>query len=85
MGAHQKDHEYLVPLSTKVPARVAAEIERLADLGDRSRSREVRKALEAHIESGGSPSSHRPSPERSESSGSVRQSSSPLLAGNEER
>jgi hypothetical protein len=47
MTAHRKDHEYLVPLNTKVPARVAAETERLADVGDRSRSREIRRALES--------------------------------------
>ena len=47
--AHKKDRVHLVPVSAKIPASVAAELSRLADAGDRTLSREVRRACETHI------------------------------------
>jgi predicted transcriptional regulator len=47
---HRGDREYLVPITAKVPAELAAAVAQLADAGDRTVSREVRRALLAHIE-----------------------------------
>jgi hypothetical protein len=83
-----------VTIAGRVEPGVAEAVRALADRGDRTVSREVATAIREHVaraeqvypESGGfSSSSHRPSLERGEPSGSVRQLSSPPLAGDEER
>ena len=51
---YKHHREHLVPVSAKIPAEVAAELEGLAAEGDRSVSRQIRRAVEDHIESSGS-------------------------------
>jgi hypothetical protein len=43
--------EYLVPVAAKVPSKLAQAVRDLVDAGDRSVSREVRRALETHVAS----------------------------------
>lgn len=54
--------EHLVPISAKVPSALADAVSHLADAGDRTVSREVARAIRAHVESSGvfSPSLSRP-------------------------
>jgi hypothetical protein len=85
VAAHQQHHERLVPISAKVPRRVADEVSGLADLGDRSLSREIRRAVEAHVDSGGRSLVARPEPAERGDVSEARRASSPPLAVNEER
>jgi hypothetical protein len=45
----QVDREYLVPISAKVELELAEKLMRLADDGDRTLSREIRRALLEYI------------------------------------
>jgi hypothetical protein len=54
-GVNQVHREYrLVPLSTKVELELAEQLMRMADDGDRTLSREIRRALIEHIAKAGS-------------------------------
>jgi hypothetical protein len=46
----QVDREYLVPISAKVELELAEQLMQMADDGDRTLSREIRRALIEHIE-----------------------------------
>jgi hypothetical protein len=81
-------NEHLVHIGARVEPDLAEAVARLADAGDRSVSREIRRAIREHVAQQ-VPGTHPPlgpeTPvERSETSDSRRQSSSPPLAGSGE-
>jgi hypothetical protein len=81
---NRASQDYLVQIGAKVPYEVADAIRNLADAGDRSISREIRRAVEAHLERSGELSSSRspvPRTERRETHNLRGQSSSPAPAG----
>jgi hypothetical protein len=51
VGATHREH--LVPISAKVTSELADAVSQLADAGDRTISREVARAIRAHVESSG--------------------------------
>jgi Ribbon-helix-helix protein, copG family len=44
-----QNEQQLVQVGARIPAELAAEVARLADQGDRSISREIRRALQRHV------------------------------------
>jgi hypothetical protein len=52
---NQVNREYLVPISAKVELELAEQLMQMADDGDRTLSREIRRALIEHIEKAAEP------------------------------
>ena len=75
--------ERKVTVASRIPSELADAVAQMADVGDRTMSREIFRAIREHVDrSGGLSSSHPPIPaERDETSGGVRQSSSSAPAG----